>query len=146
MSESAGVRYRELTESDLPAAFELWSRCDGLGKGFGNAIEDWQRFLRRNPGCSFAAEHDDALIGTIMGGHDGRRGYLYRLAVHPSHRNQGIARQLAGLAMDALANEGMARVHIFVFSDNEGAKEFWQKLHARLRPDIALLTCDCRDG
>ena len=76
------------------------------------------------------------IVGTILAGHDGRRGFLYHVAVSPDHQGQGIGRRLTEAAMEALSREGIFKTALVVFADNDGGNEFWEKLGFAARPDL----------
>ena len=70
----------------------LWQKCEGVGLSDADSREGIQSYLDRNPWMSFVATVDGSVVGAILAGHDGRRGYIHHLAVHPDHRRQGLAR------------------------------------------------------
>ena len=133
---------RELTRADLPEVHALWARCEGLGDGPGDSAPALENFLLRNPGLSPVALDDGELVGVALCGHDGRRGFLYRVAVAPSHRRRGIARALAVRAFDALRAAGIARGMLFILADNEEAQAFWQSVGAKRRDALELWSVD----
>lgn len=96
-----------------------------------NSIDDTKegivRFLCRNPKTCFVAEIDGTFAGTIIAGHDGRRGYIYHTAVLPEFRRRGIATELLARSVDALKKQGIAKAALVVFSDNEAGNAFWEK-------------------
>ncbi|GAA5166130.1 GNAT family N-acetyltransferase [Viridibacterium curvum] len=94
------------------------------------------RYLARNPGLSFVAEVADEVVGCLMAGHDGRRGYLQHLLVLPAYRGQGIARALVDACLAALAQEGIAKSHCDVLVSNAAAQAFWAHLGWARRDDI----------
>ncbi|WP_419901999.1 GNAT family N-acetyltransferase [Kiloniella sp.] len=94
------------------------------------------RYLDRNPGLSFIAEIRGEIIGCVMCGHDGRRGYLQHLIVAPKARKQGLGEKLFQKCIDALADIGIDKTHIFVFKDNSLANTFWASKGWSLRQDI----------
>ena len=87
--------------------------------------EGISRFLSRNPNTSFAAYENGKLVGAILSGHDGRRGYIYHTVVLPEYRSRGIASDLVNKAVEALQNEGITRVCLNVMETNELGKKFW---------------------
>jgi ribosomal protein S18 acetylase RimI-like enzyme len=94
------------------------------------------RYLARNPGLSLVADSDDRVVGCILGGHDGRRGYLHHLVVDPDHRRSGLGGELVARALAGLVAEGIHKTHIDVFTDNTGAIAFWRQLGWQQRDDI----------
>ncbi|MCL1804302.1 MAG: GNAT family N-acetyltransferase [Eubacteriaceae bacterium] len=86
-----------------------------------------KKYLLRNPDTCFVAEKNNEIIGVILRGHDGRRGLIYHLAVKVSEREQGIGNTLLEYAIEALINEGIAKVYIMVFKNNETGHAFWEK-------------------
>lgn len=95
-------------------------------------------FLERNPGISFIAEINGNLAGSILAGHDGRRGYLYHLAVEPNVRRKGIGRQLVQASLKKLQEKGILKCHIFIFNTNETGKTFWESVGWSCREDITV--------
>ena len=123
---------REMIIIDYDRVLTLWQRTPGMGLSDADSREGIHAFLERNPGMSFVCEEGERLIGTILCGHDGRRGYIYHLAVDEAHRKRGIGRQLTQLSLDALLRVGITKCHLFVYRDNKEAELFndrmgWQK-------------------
>ena len=87
--------------------------------------EGISRFLSRNPNTSFAAYENGKLVGAILSGHDGRRGYIYHTVALPEYRSRGIASDLVNKAVEALQNGGITRVCLNVMETNELGKKFW---------------------
>ncbi|MCA9995543.1 MAG: GNAT family N-acetyltransferase [Anaerolineales bacterium] len=131
---------RELTLADYDAVYALWQACEGVGLGDSDSREQIAFFLQRNPGLSFVAEVNGRLIGTILGAHDGRRGYVHHLAVHNDFRRQGVARALAEQCQAALKAQGILKCHLFVFNDNERAQAFWRSVGWYDRDDLHMMS------
>lgn len=125
-----------MTIEDYPALAALWKSTEGIGLSQADSPEAIAVFLHRNPGLSAVAEHDGAVVGGVLCGHDGRRGCLYHLAVHPSKRRQGIAAELIDWCLKGLAAEGIAKCNAFVFSDNGSGGAFWEHAGWALRSDL----------
>ncbi|HEY1405578.1 MAG TPA: GNAT family N-acetyltransferase [Spirochaetota bacterium] len=137
-----GIEYRELVSRDFDQAMSLWSNTEGMGiRGSDNA-RDFSRFLSRNPAMSFAAVREGKIVGTIMCGHDGRRGYIYHLAVAVAHRRQKIASRLVTLAMSSLEREEIEKCTLFVFDTNLNGSEFWSDLGWVKRNDLLIFQKD----
>lgn len=128
---------RKMRSTDHSALYALWLSCKGMGL---NDVDDSEsgiaRFLERNPETCFVAEDDGKPIGVIMAGNDGRRGYIYHTAVHPSHRKQGIGSALVKAALDALQRLGISKVALVVFAENRDGNAFWEKQGFTVRTDL----------
>ena len=101
-------------------------------------------FLERNAGFCFVAVEAGTIIGTILCGNDGRRGYLYHLAVDPNLRRRGIGKRLLDRSLQALKVSGIDKSHIMVFGSNESGLQFWQGAGWKTRPEIVLMSYDIK--
>lgn len=119
---------REMTIADYEEVFNLWLNTEGMGlRSLDDSKEGISAFLKRNPKTNFVTIYDSKIIGAILCGNDGRRGYIYHTVVQSNYRNQGIATQLIDFAVSALKEEGITRVCLNVMETNEQGKLFWQK-------------------
>lgn len=115
-----------MTIDDYEKLFEMWQNTPNMGlRSLDDSKEGISLFLKRNPTTNFVAYDDDKLIGTILCGHDGRRGYIYHTVVLTEYRRQGIATNLVDMAVKALQEEGITRVCLNVMETNEQGKKFW---------------------
>lgn len=130
---------------DYKEIYQLWQSCEGIGLSDADSHEQIQRYLDRNPGCSFVAQKDGKIVGAVLGGHDGRRGYLHHLAVHPSARKMGIGAELTEAVLRVLKRQGIERVHIFVYADNVEGIAFWERIGWRLRSNLVLMSIDLQN-
>ena len=128
---------RTMTLSDYDSVYQLWHNTPGMGL---NTIDDSrkgiEKYLKRNPTTSFVAEQDGRIVGVIMAGHDGRRGYIYHTAVQPEYIGHGIAAQLVGHAMAALDKEGISKAALVAFKSNDLGNGFWEHLGFTEREDL----------
>ena len=122
--------------------YALWQQCSGVGLSNADSLESIAMYLDRNPGMSFIAAIDDSVVGTILAGHDGRRGYIHHLAVHPAHRRKGIARKLVEHSLIRLKEATIQKCHIFIFNDNEDGIAFWKSEGWSQRGDIGVISKD----
>ena len=132
---------RPMTLTDFEAVRALWASCEGVGLNDADRPEVLSAYLERNPGMSFVAQRDDAIVGAVLCGHDGRRGYLNHLAVSPKHRYQGLARDLVENCLAALKAAGIGKCHLFIFSSNQEGRNFWRQIGWELREDLAVASC-----
>ena len=131
------MQIRKMTIADYDDVYSLWMSCAGMGL---NSLDDTKdgiaRFLERNPETCFVASIDESIVGAIMVGTDGRRGYIYHTAVHPDYRKRGIAKALVDTALSAVENLGINKVALVVFGRNKVGNEFWEKIGFTTREDI----------
>lgn len=126
-----------MTLRDCNRAYSLWARTPGMEVFTkDDSPEGIARFLRRNPSTSFIALDGHKTIGTIMGGHDGRRGYIYNVCVDASYRIEGLGRQLIERSLNALHAEEITRVMITTKIDNIAGNAFWSRLGWDIRGDL----------
>ena len=119
---------RTMAITDYEKIFELWKSTDGMGlRSLDDSQQGISAFLKRNPTTNFVAVDNGEITGTILCGHDGRRGYIYHTVVKNNYRNQGIGTNLIEAAVCALQKEGITRVCLNVMETNEHGKSFWQK-------------------
>lgn len=117
---------KKMTIDDYEKLFEMWQSTPNMGlRSLDDSKEGISFFLKRNPNTNFVAYDDNKLIGAILSGHDGRRGYIYHTVVLPEYRRQGIAANLVDMAVKALQEEGITRVCLNVMETNEQGKKFW---------------------
>ena len=115
-----------MTIDDYEKLFEMWQSTPNMGlRSLDDSKEGISFFLKRNPNTNFVAYDNNKLIGAILSGHDGRRGYIYHTVVLPEYRRQGIATNLVDMAVKALQEEGITRVCLNVMETNEQGKKFW---------------------
>jgi ribosomal protein S18 acetylase RimI-like enzyme len=131
---------QEMTIADYEEVRSLWSESEGLDLSDADSRSSIERFLERNPGLSFVVREDGQLVGAVLCGHDGRRGYIDNLAVRASHRRQGIGRMLASRCVYQLIRIGISKWNLFVREDNQAAISFWRQLGWHQRVELLTLS------
>ena len=130
---------RLVTIEDYDEIFALWNSTEQSRRAL-NPVDDSregiERYLKRNPDTCFAAVSEGRIVGVILSGHDGRRGIIHHMCVHPVCRRMGIAAHLVSLAEEALKKEGIHKVFGLVFIDNDAANAFWEKQGYSLRTNL----------
>ena len=140
------VMIRTMTLADYEDVYALWLSCKGMGlNNLDDSKEGIARYLKRNPETCFVALNGEKIIGVIMSGHDGRRGFIHHTAVSPEHRRQGIAKRLAEAALNALKSLGINKVALLVFEQNKDGNEFWEKLGFTAREDVVYRNKELAD-
>ena len=132
------MRIRIMTIADYDAVYALWLSCKGMGlNDFDDSRDGIERFLIRNPETCFVAENDSGqIVGAIMVGNDGRRGYIYHTAVSPDCRRQGVGKSLVDTAVKKLKSLGIGKVALVVFERNSDGNKFWESVGFTVRNDI----------
>ena len=131
------MQIRTMTIHDYEKVYALWMSCKNMGfNDIDDSKEGISRFLERNPNTSFVAMENDELLGIILGGHDGRRGYIYHMSVAENHRKKGIGSALVKKCLESFKNEKISKVALLVFKYNETGNAFWEKQGFILREDV----------
>ncbi|KQU78579.1 GCN5 family acetyltransferase [Rhizobacter sp. Root16D2] len=125
-----------MTMGDYDAVIDLMKATPGVSFRDADSRDATARYLERNPGLSFVAEKDGRLVGCLMSGHDGRRGYLQHLVVLAEHRRQGIANALVDRCLAALEQLGILKSHIDVYRTNDVGQAYWESQGWEQRTDI----------
>lgn len=124
----ASVQLRSMTIDDYDKVRELWDSTDGVGlHGPSDCREQIEYYLQRNPGLSLVAVDGADIVGAVLCGHDGRRGYLSHLAVAEQWRGQGIGKGIVKECLGLLA-EFVPGCNIRLYDDNEDGAKFWSAL------------------
>ena len=117
---------RVMTIEDYDQVYALWKKIKGFGiRSIDDSREGVERFLKRNPSTSVVAEEDGKIVGSILCGHDGRRGCLYHVCVDEACRRHGIGRAMVVFAMKALQKEEINKVSLIAFTRNDIGNAFW---------------------
>ncbi len=131
------MEIRLMDISDYERVYALWLSCKGMGlNDLDDSREGIARFLARNPDTCFVAEDGGEIVGVIIAGNDGRRGYIYHTAVSPARRREGIAQKLVDTALAALKTLGINKTALVVFGRNETGNAFWEKAGFTPREDL----------
>jgi len=124
---SDNIKTREFSISDYDGALDLWERVEGLEIAEGDDKEGVAYFLARNPGLSRVATDGPMIVGVTLCGQDGRRGYIYHLAVDPAYQARGLGKRLMDECLDGLRQAGLKRALILVADDNPRGRKFWRR-------------------
>jgi ribosomal protein S18 acetylase RimI-like enzyme len=136
------VEIRAMKKSDYPGALSLWQSLPGLGLSGADEKAQIHKFLDKNYDTCFVAIDQEKVIGTVLGGNDGRRGYIYHLAVNPAYQRTGLGKSLVEQCLVSLKTAGLQKCHIFVIRDNEEGIKFWERIGWTQRDDILVMSMD----
>ena len=121
------MQIRDLTPADFPAVVELWEQA-GLTRPWNPPETDLQRALDGATSTVLGAYYDEQLVGTVMVGNDGHRGWIYYLAVGESHRSTGLGRQLMAAGETWLHEHGAVKVQLMIRTSNAAVLSFYDHL------------------
>lgn len=131
------MEIRNMQLDDYDKVYALWLSCPGMGlNNLDDSREGIAKYLARNPDTCFVAVDQGCIVGAILTGHDGRRGYISHTAVSPACQRQGIGRQLVEAALKALEEQGIHKVNLVAFSYNEKGNAFWEAMGFTVRSDL----------
>ena len=134
------LRFRKMKISDYDAALHLWKTSEGVGLSEADSRMNIGHFLAGNPCLSFVAVDNSKIVGVVLCGTDGRRGYIHHLAVEPGYRRRSIGRKLVEKCIAALKSLGINKCHILVFKNNKDAIEFWKQIGWSERYDLIIMS------
>jgi len=132
------MKIREFKIDDYPIVRDLWQAA-GLILRPGDELEDVKLKLQRDSDLFLVAVQDDMIVGSVMGGWDGRRGWIYHLAVKPEHRRQGIGVGLVREVEKRLVAKGARKVNAQVYKWNERSSEFFKAIGYETQPDLIMI-------
>ena len=131
------MQIRVMTIADYEDVHALWMSIKGFAiRSVDDSREGVELFLKRNPETSVVAVEDDRIVGAILCGHDGRRGCLYHVCVHPDYRRRGIGRSMVVFCMNALKKEKISKVSRIAFTANDIGNAFWKTIGWTKREDL----------
>lgn len=131
------MNIRTMKLKDYDQVYKLWSGISGFGiRTVDDSKEGVERFIKRNPGISVVAEDSETIIGAVLGGHDGRRGFLYHVCVTKEYRKHGVGRMMVAEVIKRLKEEGINGINLVAFRSNEVGNEFWKNENWTIREDL----------
>ena len=133
------IAVSEMSMTDYVEVTAFWSGMEGVGLNECDNAENIATFLLRNPGTSLVARDDGQVVGAVLCGHDGRRGYLDHLAVAVSHRGRGLGRRLVEEGIEHLIACGVRRCNVFVYDSNDEGKRFWEAMGYKERSELRVM-------
>ena len=130
------ITIRPMTIEDYDEVYAMWLITSKRALSSADERGQIERYLKRNEGLSQVAVIDGKIVGTVLAGHDGRRGFIHHMAVLPEYRRRHIGHALAEKAIEKIKSEGIEKTHIFCYRDNETGQNFWRDFGFVKRDDI----------
>lgn len=132
------MKYRPYQQKDENSVIELWETVFPKAPAHNNPLRDIHAKLHVQPQLFFVAESDERVVGTVMSGFDGHRGWVYYVAVHPEFRRQGIGSALMEKAESALLEMGCRKLNLQIRADNAPVQRFYESLGYRVEERISM--------
>lgn len=133
-----------MTKDDYDEVYEMWQTTSKRALSNADSREQIERYLDRNKGMSQVAVIDGKIVGTVLAGHDGRRGFIHHMAVMPQYRRKHIGHSLANKAIEKITAEGIDKTHIFCYQNNETGQDFWLDFGFKKRDDVFVYSFENR--
>lgn len=130
------MEIRSMKIEDYDEIFSMWQITSKRALCEADSRDNIERYLLRNEGMSQVAVENGRIIGTVLAGHDGRRGFIHHMAVLPEYRRKHIGNALATEAIKKIAEDGIDKTHIFCYQDNLTGQGFWTSLGFKKRGDL----------
>ena len=127
---------REMTIDDYDEVYEMWQITTKRALSKADEKDQMERYLKHNAGMSQVAVVDGKIVGTVLAGHDGRRGFIHHMAVLPEFRRKKIGHALAQTAIQKIRVQGIDITHIFCYQNNETGQSFWRDFGFEKREDV----------
>lgn len=141
------MQIRKMTINDYEKVYQLWTNTPGMGmRSVDDSKEGIAKYLNRNPETCFVAESENEIIGIILSGHDGRRGFIHHTAVNEAVRKQGIGTALLNAALEALKRQGINKVALVAFCTNKLGNSFWESQGFIERTDLVYRNKSLNDN
>lgn len=127
-----------INETHRPQVSQLWETVFGYETAHNTPSLAIDKKLEARDGLFFVALAENSVIGTILAGYDGHRGWLYSVAVHPTHRKKGIGTALVAHAERALTERGCMKINLQIVSGNEGVAAFYESLGYEVEKRVSM--------
>ena len=137
---------RPMTIDDYDEVFAMWQITSKRALSKADERDQIARYLQRNAGMSQVAVTDGKIVGTVLAGHDGRRGFIHHMAVLPQFRRRRIGHKLAERAIACIAADGIDKTHIFCYQNNETGQDFWRDFGFEKRDDVYVFSYNNKRG
>lgn len=131
---------REMTPDDYDEVYNMWLTTSKRALSQADSKDNITKYLMRNKGMSQVAVEDGKIVGTVLAGHDGRRGFIHHMAVMPEYRRHKIGHILAKTAIDKITEDGIMKTHIFCYCNNEAGQKFWDNFGFCKRDDVYVFS------
>ncbi len=139
------LKIRTIKESDYEDLLELWKRAGLHLKTISDSFDGFSIMIRRNPETCLVGLLDNKIIASVLGGFDGRRGYIWHLAVDPQFQKKGYGKQMMEAVENKFKEMGVVKIHLTVERTNASVVSFYKHLNWYIRDDLIMMSKDLID-
>jgi len=118
---------------------QLW-RNAGIGVGSSDSKNELEKMVTRNPDLLLIGKIKDRIIAVVMGGFDGRRGYVHHLAVDPGYQKKGYGKEIMRALNEIFRQKGIHKIHLFIERRNKEVVDFYRNLGWEIREDLTMMS------
>ncbi len=133
------MKIEKFTMDSYETVVNLWKRS-GINVGSTDTREELERMLQRNPNLFLIGKDNDRVIGVVMGGFDGRRGYVHHLAIDPDFQRRGYGKMIMDDLIEKFREMSVHKIHLFIEKYNKDVVEFYQDIGWEIRDDLIMMS------
>jgi len=132
------MKVREFNPADTTAVIKIWEQVFPDDRPHNQPAKVIRDKISARDNLFFVAEHERRVIGTVLAGYDGHRGWLYSVAVDPAAHRAGTGKNLVDHALTALKARGCSKVNLQIRADNSQVVQFYERLGFKLEERISM--------
>lgn len=133
------MRIEKYSNKSYIEVIELWKKT-GISVSSSDTKEELEKMYNRNPQLFLLGKMKEKVVGVVMGGFDGRRGYLHHLAIDPEYQKKGYGRLMVDNLIKKFRKLGVHKVHLFIEKNNKEVVKFYQNLGWKIRDDLIMMS------
>ena len=133
------MRIEKYSNTSYNEVIELWKKT-GISVSSSDTKEELEKMYNRNPQLFLLGKMKEKVVGVVMGGFDGRRGYLHHLAIDPEYQKKGYGRLMVDNLIKKFRKLGVHKVHLFIEKNNKEVVKFYQNLGWKIRDDLIMMS------
>lgn len=133
------MKIENFTMESYELVVDLWIKS-GISVGSTDTREELERMLQRNPNLFLIGKINNSVIGVVMGGFDGRRGYVHHLTIDPDYQRRGYGKIIMADLIEKFRKIGVHKIHLFIEKYNKDVVEFYRNLGWEIRDDLIMMS------
>jgi len=133
------MKIENFTMKNYDNIIGLWRKA-GISVGSTDSENEIKKMLTLNPNLFLIGKVNNKVIAVVMGGFDGRRGYVHHLAVDPLHQKKGYGKMIMDELINRFRKIGVHKIHLFIEKDNQDVVDFYKNLEWQIRDDLIMMS------